>query len=148
MAFDLTSPLNHILGMVAALPGLSEEQIGAPMSWSKRLNGYVTIGHQPSGIKTAGGTVWRDAHYFVDLGYDCNQTATGVTSAELGLATAIDAFLKAIYADLTLGGTVHATTVETGLADEPEYRVRSGTEFREYPILLICRQYDVYRSTP
>jgi hypothetical protein len=145
--FDTVSPLNHILGMLAALPGLTAEQIGAPLSWNKRLSGYCTVGHMPSGPK-AQGTVWRDTHYFVDLGYRCDENGAAVTQAELALAAAIDSFLRAIQADYTLGGTVKATTVDTGLADEPEYRLRAATEYREYPIILICRQYDSYNPNP
>lgn len=148
MAFDTVGPMNHILSVLATVPNIATVQLGAPLSWAKRTSAYVTLGPQPSDIKTAGGTVWRDAHYFVDIGYRCDDDGNGVTEAELVLAAAVDALQRMVYADKTLGGLVQDTKIDTGLSQEPEYRMRAGKEYREYPVVLVCRQYDSYKSVP
>lgn len=144
--FDSVAPMTAIVALLTAVPGMGAVQIGAPLSWSKKTSAYVTLGQQPSDIKTAGGTVWRDAHYFVDIGYRCDDDLSGVSEAETVLGAALDALQRAVYADKTLGGTVQDTHIDTGLADEPEYRQRAGSEYREFPLVLICRQYDTFKS--
>lgn len=148
MSFDSVAPANAIMTILGTIPNIVAPQIGAPLSIGPMVSAYLTIGNIPSQIKTAGGTVQRDVHYFIDLAYRISDTVAQVTSAELNLMAALDIIQKAIYADKTLGGTCQEATIDTGLADTPEYRVRSGPEYREYPCVIICRQYDTYKATP
>ncbi len=147
MPFDSLSPADAIVVILKTVLGATSVQFGAPLSIGPKVGAYITAGHQPGGIK-AQGRVYRDAHYFVDLAYRISDSVPQVSDAERTLMAALDALNVAINADKTLGGTCEDATLETGLADAPEYRVRSGPEFREYPVVVICRQYDSFNPTP
>lgn len=144
MAFDTLSTATAIADLLGSISGISTVQFGAPLAIGPKVSAYITIGQQPSDVKTQG-TTWRDAHYFVDL---CYRVDDAESDAETSLMAALDAIQAAVYADKTLGGIVSNTTIDTGMADEPEYRIRAGREFREYPIVLICRQYGTYEVNP
>jgi len=58
----------------------------------------------------------------------------------------VDQFLTALYADLTLGGVCNGLEIDTGLADTPDYQMRAGKEYREYPIILTAPQDATYST--
>lgn len=119
--------------LVNVLSGLSvSAQIGLPKGVGPRLYGFVTMGSQQLVRKTTG-TAQRRRRFFVLLVYrvDGDEDA-----AEDVLMDLVDSFVGALLADLTLNGTCRSLEVDTGLADEPDYQLRAGKEFREYPVLV------------
>ena len=144
---DTLGPMVQIQALLEAVPGMGTVQIGAPLSWSTQTSAYITVGKQPTGEKTTG-SMFREAAYFVDIGYRCDDNLAGVTTAETVLAAALDALQQAIFDDKTLAGTCQNADIDTGLSDEPEYRMRAGKEFREFPVVILCRQYTTFNPTP
>jgi hypothetical protein len=147
MAFDTAAVANELVTILSGLTGLTTTgavKIGAPESVAPRLSAYVTIGSQSSAPKTTG-TTYRDARYFVNLAYRVDGAEA---TAETTLMGVVDAFLAALYADLTLGGTCGKIEIDTGLADTPDYQHIAGKEYREYPIIVTARQYGTYTVNP
>jgi hypothetical protein len=70
------------------------------------------------------------------------------TTAETTLMDLVDAFLTALYADLTLAGTARSLEADSQAADEPEYQLRAGKEYREYPVVVTVVQQDSYAVNP
>ena len=143
MAFNTLAVAEYLVDTLTGI-GVSVAQLGAPESTGQRLAAYVTAGSQSIRRQTTG-TTRREARFFVSLAYRVdNNEAT----AESTLMTSLDAFLAEIYADLTLGGTALSTEVDTSLADTPEYAMRAGKEFREFPILITAVQQGAFSPNP
>lgn len=122
--------------LVAVLTGLSiTAQIGAPKSVAPTVSAWVSFG-STRGLRKATGTAQRTKRFFVLFVYRLDGDET---TAEQALMDAVDSFVTALYADLTLNDTCRALEVDTGLADEPDYQLRAGKEYREYPVLVECR---------
>ena len=116
--------------------------IGVPESTGPRVSAYVTMGSQPNERK-ATQLVRRNARYFVLFAY---RVGNDQDAAERKLMALVDQFLNALYADLTLGGTCLSLEIDTGLADTPDYQLRAGKEYREYPVILTAAQDTTYTT--
>lgn len=147
MAFNLLAVADQLAAVVGTALGTGPVQFGAPLAIGPKVSGYLTLGDQPTILKT-NTSVQRDCHFFLDISYRIDDDVAQVTVAERALMTFVDTFHKAIFADLSLNRTCMATRLETGLAETPEYRVRAAREFREYPIVVSCTQQDTYNPTP
>lgn len=142
MALNTAAVASALETLVGGLSGVGTTGIGIPESTDHRVSAYITMGSQPNGIKTTERT-WRGARFFILLAYrvDRNQT-----TAETTLMGVVDALLTALYADPKLGGTCEGIEIDTGLADTPDYQLRAGKEYREYPIIVTARQYGPYTT--
>ena len=148
MSFNTLAVLDAIVTLLTETLSAEQVTIGAPLSISKKLTAYVTLGAQPQGIKTQG-TIWRDARFFIDFAYRVDDNIPDdVATAESTLAATLDALEQAIYDDKTLDGVCFDTIIEAGTTEEPEYRIRAAREFREYAVILTCRQYTTYEVNP
>jgi hypothetical protein len=142
--------LNTLVGatalktLVQGLEGVGNVQLGVPESTSKRVDVAITVGSQTLTRKTTSSTA-RDARYLVVFAYRVDKDEAG---AEAALMNLIDAFITAVHEDLTLGKVCRDTTLDMGLADTPEYILRTATEFREYPIVVTLKQYGSYNPNP
>ena len=144
MAFDTEAVATKLVTMLAAISGISAAQLGAPESVGPKLSAYVTAGSQSLNNKVTG-IVRREARYFVSLAYRVDNSEA---TAETTLMDTLDLFLAAVHADKTLGGTCLEARIDTSLADTPEYVMRAGKEFREFPILVTAVQHDSYTVNP
>jgi hypothetical protein len=144
MAFNTQAPANRLKIIVEGLSGMSAVQFGVPESIGPTVSAYITMGSQTP-IKKATATVARDARYFVAFAYRLDGAEA---TAETTLMVLVDAFLVALYADLTLAGACEGIEIDTGLADAPEYIARSAKEYREYPVVITARQYGSYTVNP
>ena len=151
MAYNTKAVAARLESIIEGLSGIGWVQYGAPLSTSKRVGAYITMGSQQSSPKFTGNTV-RDARYFVNF---CYRLDGAESSAETTLMDLVDAFLQALYDDLTLKDPATgvptcqgAIGIDTGLADEPHYWERAGKEFREYPIVITARQYSTFNTSP
>lgn len=147
MSLNTKAVANQLVTLLEGLAGIGSVQIGVPESWDKRVNAWVSMGSQPL-VRKATGLTARDAHYFVMFAYRIASTAGSESTAETTLMDLVDAFVAAVEADLTLGGTCKAVDLDLSSGDAPEYQLRAGQEFRQYPIIVSCRQYGSYNTNP
>ncbi len=144
MAYNSGSVATQILAVLNGLSGMGAAQIGAPESVGPRVAAYVTLGSQ-SVTRIAGGLAQRETRFFVLFAYRVDGAET---TAETTLMSLVDAFTQAIQDDLTLAGTVFTTEIDSQAADEPDYQLRAGKEYREYPVMLTVSQRSTYEVTP
>lgn len=134
----------ELANVLNGLDGLSGAQIGAPISEPTRLAAYVTMGSQTTGRKRTG-SIERSTRFFVLFMYRVDKNETAAETALMGL---VDAFMNALHADLTLNGVVSDLQANSVAADEPDYQLRVGKEFREYPVVVTVKQYGSYAVNP
>jgi hypothetical protein len=96
-------------------------------------------------IRKATAITQRESRFFVMFYYRLDGAEA---TAETTLMSLVDAFIQAIQDDLTLGGTVFSTEINSLAADEPEYQLRAGKEYREYPMMLTSVQRSTYEVNP
>lgn len=144
MSFNSQAVANALVSVLQGLSGMGAAQIGAPESVGPRVSSYVTMGSQQTRRKTTGTTL-REARFFCMLVYRVDQAET---TAETTLMNLVDAFLAALHADLTLGGVVTGLEASSAAADEPDYQLRAGKEYREYPISVTVTQTGSYEVNP
>lgn len=144
MAFNSVAVANELVTVLQGLDGMGAVQIGAPESVGPRVSAYVTLGSQTIGRKVTG-IVQRESRFFCMLAYRVDGAEA---MAETTLMSLVDAFLNALYADLTLGGTVASLEANSQAADEPDYQLRAGKEYREYPVVVEVTQRDGYNVNP
>lgn len=144
MSYNSGAVAAKLVTLLTGLSGMGTAQIGAPESVGPKVSAYVTMGGQ-SVVRKATGITQRESRFFVLFAYRVDG-AEG--TAETTLMEGVDAFLAALYADLTLDGTVYALEASSAAADEPDYQLRAGKEYREYPMIVTVIQRDSYAVNP
>lgn len=144
MAYSTSAVATQLVAVLAGLSGMGTAQIGAPESMGNRVMGYVTMGSQGTARKT-NGVMQRETRFFVMMAYRLDGAEATAETTLMGL---VDAFFQAVQDDLTLGGTVFGTEVNSLSADEPEYALRAGKEYREYPIVVTVIQRSTFEVNP
>lgn len=141
MAFNNGAVLNAIKALLLTLPQLQSAQLGAPDAAGTKVSAYVTLGAQPVVNEASGGLLKRETRCFVGFAYRvAGADAADVATAETTLAAAVDAFIRAFYADRSLGGVVESAALDLSVADQPEYRITAGKEYRIYPLFVTTTQ--------
>jgi hypothetical protein len=135
---------NALVSVLQGLSGMGAAQIGVPESVGPRVTSYVTMGSQSANRK-ASGVKLRESRFFCMFVYRVDQAEATAETTLMGL---VDAFLVALDADLTLGGTVNSLEVSSAGADEPDYQLRAGKEYREYPVVVTVTQQGSYAVNP
>jgi heme A synthase len=144
MSFNTTAVANALVSVLQGLSGMGTVQIGTPESVGPRVMSYVTLGSQATTRKVIG-VVTRDTRFFCMFAYRLDGAEA---AAETTLMSLVDAFMAALFADLTLGGTVTSLEANSQAADEPDYQLRAGKEYREYPVMVTVTQRDSYEVNP
>lgn len=144
MAYNSGAVVSALVALLQGLSGMGNVQIGTPESVGTRVSAFVTLGSQTA-TRKATGITQRETRFFCMLAY---RVEGAEATAETTLMTLADAFMNAIDADKTLGGVVHDATADSQAADEPDYQLRAGKEFREYPIVVTVIQRDAYAVNP
>lgn len=134
----------QLVTLLSGLSGMNSAQIGAPESFGTKVNSFVTMGSQ-NVVRKNTGTTRRATRFFVMFVYRVDGAEATV---ETTLMSLVDAFMVAIHNDLTLNGTVRDTEVSSLAADEPEYQLRAGKEYREYPIVVTTYQDGSFEVNP
>lgn len=137
MAWNTKATLTRLEEILQALPGLQYVQKGAPESIGTNVMGYVAVGSGQV-VDKATQLLQREQRFFVGFAY---RVKGAEADAEDAIADLLDAFVSVIYADRTLGGTVHSSTLDLLLSTEPRYEVRAGQEFRVFPIVVVTTMY-------
>lgn len=144
MAFNSVAVANALVVVLSGLAGMGAVQIGAPESVGPRVSAYVAMGSQTSSRKVTG-IMQRESRFFCMLAYRVDGAEA---TAETTLMSLVDGFLNALHVDLTLGGTVASLEANSQAADEPDYQLRAGKEYREYPVMVTVVQRDSYTVNP
>lgn len=144
MSYNALAPANQLVTILTGLSGMGAAQLGMPLSIGPRVTSYVTMGSQASSVKAAG-VKQRTTRYFVVMAYRLDDAES---TAESTLMSLVDAFMQAIHDDKTLAGTVYNAEVNSLAADEPDYQLRAGKEFREYPLVVEVVQRAAYEVNP
>lgn len=144
MSYNSAAVASQLVAILSGLPGMGTAQIGVPESVGLRVSAYVTLGSQTTGAKTAG-IKQRETRFFVVLAYRLDGAESTAETTLMGL---VDAFFQAIHDDKTLGGTVFSADVDSQAADDPDYQLRAGKEYREYPVIVTVTQQAGYAVNP
>lgn len=142
-AWDTHAPLAQLVTILTGLTsvGLGTVYMGVPAQPDKRVCAYVTIGGQEYIEKATGGLAQRTIAYRVVFTYAVSDDEQ---AAENALGPIIDAFVNAILADRTLGGTLERLEIDATEADRPQYALMTGDEFRQYPMTIRGDQRQVF----
>lgn len=145
MSYNTAAVAAELVSILSGLSGIGAAQIGSPESIGVKVSAYVTMGGQ-SAIRKATGLAQRETRFYCLFAY---RVEGAEATAETTLMGLVDAFMNAIDADLTLNGTVPGVvSVDSSAADEPEYQLRAGKEYREYPVIVTVVQRDSYTVNP
>ncbi len=144
MSFNSTAVANQLVTLLTGLSGMGSAQIGAPETFGPRVGSYVTMGSQNT-VRKATGVIQRETRFFCMIAYRVDGAEA---TAETTLMALVDAFMAALHADLTLSGTVTGLEANSLAADEPDYQLRAGKEYREYPVVVTVTQRDSYEVNP
>jgi hypothetical protein len=144
MALDSVAILEAVVDVLETLTDLGHVQIGAPQSVGPRVSAWVSLGgHQM--MRKATGITQRETRVMVMF---CYRIDDAEDTAETTLAGLVDDFMAAVHDDLTLGGAVVDARTESPAADEPDYQLRAGKEYREYPVIVVATQRGDYEVNP
>jgi len=134
-AWSTVGPLNALVTLLGTLSGSGLQTVytGVPESFSHQVSAYVTAGAQEISNKTTGGLMQREQSYRVVFAYAVDKAEA---TAETTVCALIDAFVNAVFADRTLGGTLEALVVDASGADDPVYIRVSGEEIRSYVVVI------------
>lgn len=143
MAFDSAAVLSALKAMLEGIAGMQEVFIGPPESLGRRVSAYVTVGGNAQAINDrTPGLLSDERTWFVGFGY---RVADQEADAETTLAAFVDGFIRAFYANRTLGGLLLANPrLDFSLTRDPRYEWRAGQEFRVLPIVVIGTQRENY----
>jgi len=150
MALDSAGPVEAIQDLLEGLNDgaghalLQNVDLGVPTVIGHAVGAYVALAGQRVVIK-AQGVIQRSSDYYVGL---CYQVVGAQSGAELALAVALDAFIRAVYLDLTLGGLVLRIDLNLAVAGTPIYQNIANQEYRTFPIVVTLTQQDTYKVNP
>lgn len=144
MSFNNTAVANRLVAILQGLTGMGTAQIGVPESVGPRVGAYVSLGSQTTTRRVIG-TVYRETHFFCLFAYRVDGAEATAETTLMGL---VDAFFEALFDDLTLVGTVKSLEANSQGADEPDYQLRAGKEYREYPVQVTVVQQGSYEVNP
>lgn len=146
MSLDLQAPANRLLALATAAGATA--QLGVALAPDRALVAQITLAGVTTTLRTTGGTQ-------VDIRYRINllvrlagATAGTETTAEGVLLGLVAQLLAALTADLTLAGTCHGLAIELAGGDDPGYVSAANAEYREYPLIVTCRQYGTFATNP
>lgn len=129
--------------LVQVLEGIGvPARIGAPQALTQRVSAWVGLGGMDVQL-VATCVTQRTTRFYVLFCYRIDNEGA-VAETETALMVAVDGFLEALYGDLSLDGLVDQVAVSAAMADEPNYQVRAGREFREYPVVVMCDEQGAY----
>jgi len=139
MAIDVNAPLDRILLICSGLTGVRHAYKGVPVSIQYDFAVFGALNGGTVEPKASGSmqTTWR---YIVTFVYRTTNEGT----AETALLVALAEFVKAIYDDLRLAGTVRDTKLDMSLTDSPQYQTLAGQEFRLFPVGVTVKLDDTF----
>lgn len=143
MAIAIQTGLSALIAVVQSLP-LMQGTVnrGVPENFESRISGYVAVGVPNIEREGFGGEIRVDATYYVGLGYAIEGAEQ---TAEDELADTLDAFIRKIEADPSVGGVF--VEVNYGPPGPGEYLPVVGQEFRLVRIAIQGQQRENVAQT-
>jgi hypothetical protein len=117
---------------------------GEPMVGGARIIAVVTAAGEGPSASLSSQLLRQPLRFHITLGYALDGDSTG---AEEAMCLLKDALRRALYAAMRtkLGGVVDSLEApDFTPADNPDYRVRAGDEYREYPIVVTAWQQETF----
>jgi len=138
VALDSLAPLNRLVAVLEALPGMQAVYVGVPESPGSQVVAYIALAGQRTVVQPVG-VLRRDANYFIGFAYAVEGAEA---SAETTLAAWVDALAVALTVEkrTDLAGTCDAMDWDFSLGDSPTYQPIAGREFRVFPVLVTVTQ--------
>jgi hypothetical protein len=137
MAWDVQGPLTYLTTLIDGLTSMSGTVYqGEPETPDSRVAGMASVGGFDLQHETTS-TMVRWQRYWVEFYY---RVGGNESVAEGVIADLVDEFCQAWQNDLTLGGMAQDTKLDGNYADQPDYRLMRGPEFRVYPLLVSAKQ--------
>lgn len=150
---DLDAPFNNLKTKLQASHPLLQVVEGVPEASSARLGAYLALGNVIINNRAAGhpvdagvGGQYGSSVLTFNISYVAGffyRVAYAEAAAERRIMDAVMEFIRQVYSDRTLGGTVHSSSLDMSLADNPDYLAMAGQEYRVYPVLVLCTQREV-----
>lgn len=141
MSLDTLAPLNRILTVVRALPGMQRVIAGVPKNLEMKVSAYVTTGSHTV-IDKANNLIQRRARYLITLAYAVDSDPT---QSELALAGMIDSLILTLLAERdSPTSPLKSSEIDLTLSDTAEYQQYVGQEYRRFPIAVTVVQQDLY----
>lgn len=144
MSFNSGAVASALVTVLEGLTGMGAVQIGAPTSVGPTVSAYVTMG-SINAVRVVTGVTRRQSRFFICL---CYRIDGAESTAETTLMSLVDELMADLHADLTLGGVVDDLEISSNAADDPDYQLRAGKEYREYPLIVTVAQDGVYTVNP
>lgn len=136
MALQSKAGLSALIAVVQALPSMQGTvNRGVPESFPSSVSGYVAVGVPNVEREGFGGEIRVDSIFYVGFGYAIDGAEE---TAEDQLADTLDAFIRAIEKDPSVGGVF--ANLDYGPARPSDYAVVVGQEFRHIVFTLECQQ--------
>lgn len=142
MALDAVGPLNRLVDVLEALPGMEAVYVGVPESIGGRAGAYVALGGSDV-TDEATNLVQRRLRYFVGFAYAVEGHEE---AAEPAIAGFLDGFQAALLTerDTRMGGLVDSVEWNFALGDSPEYQPIAEREYRVLPVVVTVTQHTTF----
>jgi hypothetical protein len=142
MALDAVSPLNRLVAVLQALPGMEAVYVGVPESLSGRVGAYVALGGSDA-VDEATNLLQRRLRYFVAFAYAVEGHEE---TAEAAVAGFVDGFQTALLQERAtrMGGLVDSVEWNFALGDSPEYQPIAEREYRVLPVVVTVTQHATF----
>lgn len=136
MALQTRAGLNALIALVQALPSVQGSvNKGVPESFPSAVSAYVAVGLPNVERESFDGQIRVDCLFYVGFGYAIEGAEE---TAEDELADTLDALIRAIEADPSVGGVF--AELNYGPAAPAEYATVVGQEFRHIRFALEGQQ--------
>jgi hypothetical protein len=132
-----------LIDLVQAIPNIQGTvNRGVPESFPSLVSAYVAVGTPTVEREGFGGAVRVDALYYVGFGYAIEGAEE---TAEDELADTLDAFIRAIEADPSVGGVF--AEIRYGPEGPADYATVVGQEFRHVRFAVEGQQRETIAQT-
>lgn len=145
MAINLPGLVDQVVTLLDAVANTQRVSEGTPETPEYQIELTVGLGAVRVTPKATGGLIQVEAEVFVTLYY---RVEGAETATETALATLVEAIIRAVMADRTLGGLAQSVAPDTGLAGQPEYADWAGSEYRRYPLVILAKQSESINPYP
>lgn len=136
-SFNAEAVLQALETLAGGLTDVQDAGIGVPKAFALQVSTYVTLAGPDIADEAAGGCLLFTVRALVGFAYRVGDNAR---AAELALSRYVVDFIRAFYADRTLGGLIENGRLDLTVNNLPEYRDWSGREVRHFFVIVEGQQ--------
>jgi hypothetical protein len=140
MAWDIDGVLLALEELWDGIEAVQEVILGSPESFEQDVSVMIGVGSQEVRDARSSGLKRRKMRF---INMVMIKVRGNEYTSERTLATLLNDFQIAFYQNRRLGGLANESSLDTSLADSPEYELIAGQEFRRYPIYVEISQDEV-----